>query len=84
VTCRELADFIIDYVGGTLPSDVRRTFEHHLGICPNCVNYLANYQASIALGRGVFKADDKAAAESGAPEELIAAILAARSADRLP
>jgi hypothetical protein len=48
------------------------------------VNYLAHYQASIALGRGVFKADDKAAAESGAPEELIAAILAARSADRLP
>lgn len=78
MTCRELADFIIDYVGGTLPPDVTRRFDHHLAICPNCVRYLANYRATVALGRRAFEDDNQSAQESGAPEELIAAILAAR------
>ena len=81
MTCRELADFIIDYVDGELEADVRSNFERHLTRCPNCVRYLAAYRTSIQMGRRALDADadaDRSAAEAGAPEDLINAILAAR------
>ncbi|HXW08320.1 MAG TPA: zf-HC2 domain-containing protein [Vicinamibacterales bacterium] len=78
MTCRELADFILDYLAGTLPDETRRIFDHHLTICPNCVRYLATYRSTVELGRRAFEDDDRRAREAGVPEELIAAILAAR------
>jgi anti-sigma factor RsiW len=78
VTCRELADFIIDYVDGSLEPDVRAHFERHLSRCPNCVRYLAAYQTTIEMGRRALDADTPAA-DAGAPEDLINAILAARA-----
>ena len=77
MTCRELADFIVDYLSGELPVDVRTSFEHHLTLCPACVNYLAAYQTTVDLTRRVVRdqADD---APADAPEELIRAILASR------
>lgn len=81
VTCRELADFIGDYRDGALEADVRARFERHLTRCPNCVRYLAAYEKAIAVGRRAFATEDAdrvPAAASGAPEELIRAILAAR------
>jgi anti-sigma factor RsiW len=80
VTCRELADFIIDYVDGGLETEVRAKFERHLTLCPNCVRYLAAYKTTIELGRRALLTDpDVPAAEAGAPEALINAILASRS-----
>jgi anti-sigma factor RsiW len=80
VTCRELADFIIDYVEGGLDPDVRASFERHLTRCPNCVRYLAAYKTTIDLERRAFDDDaDRPAADAGAPEDLIAAILESRS-----
>jgi anti-sigma factor RsiW len=81
VTCRELADFIDDYRNGALDADVRACFERHLTRCPNCVRYLAAYEKTIALGRRAFAAEEQGeqpTAASGAPEDLIRAILAAR------
>ena len=78
VTCRELADFILDYRAGTLAPEIRRTFEEHLRVCPNCVQYLANYEATVELGRKVFEQEDREASEAGAPEDLVAAILSSR------
>jgi anti-sigma factor RsiW len=79
VTCRELADFILDYLSGDLAADVRAAFEHHLTLCPACVNYLDAYKATIDLTRRVVRgADGSADAPSDAPEELVRAILAAR------
>jgi anti-sigma factor RsiW len=74
-----LADFIIDYVDGGLETDVRANFERHLTLCPNCVRYLAAYRTTIDMGRRALLTDpDGPAAESGAPEDLINAILASR------
>jgi anti-sigma factor RsiW len=81
VTCRELAAFILDYLSGELPGDVRRTFEHHLTICPNCVRYLEQYQATIELGRNALSEPDDGVPAS-VPEELVQAILTARRLDR--
>jgi anti-sigma factor RsiW len=49
VTCRDFADFLADYLDGTLPDAVRRTFEAHLGECPDCVAYLQQYRDTIRL-----------------------------------
>ena len=77
MTCRELADFLMDYVNEELPSDVRRDFDRHLGLCPNCVAYVRTYRTTIELGRRAF-ADADAEAGAEVPPELVRAILAAR------
>jgi len=77
VTCREFADFIMEYLDGELPEDVRGSFERHLSRCPNCHTYLAQYRATVEVGRSAF-ADDEANLPSDVPEELIRAILASR------
>lgn len=77
MTCRELADFMADYLSGELPAEARSQFDHHLSLCPNCVNYLEQYKTTAALGRTAF-ADQEAAVPPEVPEEFVKAILAAR------
>jgi hypothetical protein len=71
----------MDYVSGELPDAVRREFDHHLTLCPDCRHYLAAYRRAIELGRLAF--DEQGASPEGAvvPETLVRAILAARNAD---
>ena len=44
MTCREFADFIMDYLAGQLPADAREPFEWHLSRCHNCHEYIAQVQ----------------------------------------
>lgn len=74
MTCREVADFLGDYVSGALAPDVRAQFDRHLAVCPNCRVYLATYRASIEVGRRAF-ANPNADAQSEVPAELVSAIL---------
>jgi anti-sigma factor RsiW len=77
MTCRELIEFLADYLSGELPAEERRLFEEHLAECPDCVAYLETYEATIRLGKGAFSiVQDPGCAD--APEELVAAIMAAR------
>ena len=78
MTCREFADFLSDYLAGELAAEVERLFHEHLGVCPNCERYLAQYRQSIALGRDAFS-DASATVPSDVPEDLVKAILSARS-----
>lgn len=78
MTCRELADFIIDYLDGELAVDVREKFERHLTRCPNCRRYIAAYETTVSLGRHAFDDQDATAETTGAPEDLIQAILTSR------
>jgi anti-sigma factor RsiW len=77
MTCREFADFIMDYLSAELSAESRTHFEHHLGICDNCRKYLTSYQESVKLGRRAFD-DDNASLPADVPQELVKAILAAR------
>lgn len=77
MTCREFADFIMDYLAGELPPDVLTSFERHLSLCPNCDTYLTQYRATVAAGRDAF-ADNDALVPEEVPEDLIRAILASR------
>ena len=82
MTCREFTDFIQDYASGELSVEVRGVFERHLSVCPNCREYLALYSTTVELARHACDEDDALAVESGVPEELVAAILDARSSPR--
>ena len=77
VTCREFADFMMDYLSGELPSESRAQFDHHLSLCVNCQKYLVSYEETIKLGKRAFD-DDDAALPADVPEALVKAILAAR------
>jgi anti-sigma factor RsiW len=79
VTCRELTEFLMDYLDGVLPADEHRRLEEHLGECPDCVAYLHSYRQTARLGRAL--CDEAAdAPPDGMPEDLVRAILAARRA----
>lgn len=78
MTCREFADFIDEYEAGALAEPGRASFERHLTRCLNCQRYLTHYRQAVALGRAAFEAEDSAV-PAEVPEDLIAAILAARS-----
>lgn len=83
MTCRELADFISDYLAGELPGEIKERFEHHLSLCPNCVKYIASLKSTVELSRRAFE-QQPVDAPLPIPEDLVRAILAAqrsRSAD---
>jgi len=76
ITCRELIDFLDRYVDGVLPAPVAASFEDHLKVCPQCVDYLHSYRETIRLA-GEAWCDDEVAFED-VPPALIDAILAVR------
>lgn len=75
LSCREVTDFLGAYVAGELRALQRAAFETHLTECPDCRTYLRQYEQTHRLTKDA--CDD--ALEAGVPEELVAAILAARS-----
>jgi len=79
ITCKEMNDFLIDYIDGALPDAQKNEFHRHLAHCPSCVHYVETYKTTIAAGKAAFcdpNAPDKL--PEAAPEALISAILAAR------
>src|SRR4029079_14016317 len=40
ITCRELIDFLDDYVANDMEPSRRRTVDEHLAVCPECVRYV--------------------------------------------
>ncbi len=51
ITCRDLAELLLDFVDGSLPPEHRERIEQHLQLCPPCVAYLQTYRATIQLTR---------------------------------
>lgn len=76
MNCREIADFLSDYLDASLPLRQWLVFRLHLLGCRDCRRYLASFAATIKLARSL----RKTAAEdvSQVPEALVRAILAAR------
>jgi anti-sigma factor RsiW len=75
MTCRELTDFLMDYLSDELPAAVRGAFDHHLALCPNCVIYLESYRFAIRAGKTAYGGEGQ---DEALPEDLVQAILAAR------
>ena len=77
MTCREFADFMMDYLSDQLSSESRAQFEHHASLCANCRKYLTSYEETVKLGKRAFE-DEDSALPPDVPDELVQAILAAR------
>lgn len=78
ITCRQLIEFIADYLDGSLPPVERHEFDRHLRVCPSCVAYLASYQRTIELGRSMLSPTEESASKF-VPEGVIEAMRLARS-----
>ncbi len=76
LTCRDMEDFMSDYVEGDLDLLTRIQFTMHLAMCGDCRRYLQMYKDSIALGKRIFDCPDDEAT-GHAPQDMINAILAA-------
>ncbi|HYE88669.1 MAG TPA: zf-HC2 domain-containing protein [Vicinamibacterales bacterium] len=74
--CRELAEFLNDYVSGELAHETRTHFEFHISKCKNCHEYMVQYQVVIKAGK--IACDELSDEMPPMPEELIKAVLASR------
>jgi len=72
ITCRELIDFIADYLERSLSVQQQLDFDRHLSVCLSCRAYLDSYETTIRLAKSHDTSLDDA------PAELIAAILEVR------
>ena len=79
MNCREFTEFLHEYLFGNLPALERAEFDKHLAECPWCAAYLDSYQKTIQLEQAAFSPPADTAPPADAPEELIQAILRARS-----
>jgi len=52
-TCKEITNLLVDYLSGKLRSAVKRDFEHHLRICPDCVSFLKTYKKTVAASHSL-------------------------------
>lgn len=51
ITCRELAELLLDFVAGELTPQMQEHIEQHLEWCPPCVTYVETYRMTIRLTR---------------------------------
>jgi len=77
LSCRELVEFLADYLAGRLPVDQAARFDRHLAGCPACATYARTYEDSVRLGRGAFLCPDDQV-PGDVPEDLVRAILDVR------
>ena len=75
MTCRDVDQFLLDYLEGTLSVGVRVRFTAHLAVCSECRRYLDSYRQTVALGRAALVETEPT---PPIPEKLVHAILASR------
>jgi hypothetical protein len=56
-TCRQMTNLVLDYLTNRLNSRTKREFEQHLGICPDCVNFLHTYKKTVMVTNSVKSTD---------------------------
>lgn len=84
MTCRELNEFLADYVSGELLPEVRSRFEAHLVRCATCAAYVRSYGETVRLARAAGHDLEQQLVPTEAPEELVDAILDSVAGDRPP
>lgn len=56
-TCKQMTNLVLGYVTGTLGAAIKRDFERHLRLCPDCVNFLNTYRKTVAVAKSVDAAE---------------------------
>lgn len=78
ITCRELVEFLDDYIANEIPAEQLADVERHLAACPTCVAYMNTYRESVRMGRRLLCTSPDALVDD-VPPDLVRAILAARA-----
>ena len=66
--CKQMTDLLFDYLNDKMSRSVKRDFEQHLGICPDCISFLNTYKKTVAVTRSV----DAAALPPGVRDNVLA------------
>lgn len=53
LTCRHVAELLIDYVDGSMPTEQRELLKRHLCGCVPCAIYLHTYQDTIRMTKSL-------------------------------
>lgn len=77
MTCRDLIEFLAEYLEGGLSAEVRARFERHLAVCPDCRAYLGSYRQTIRVVRASAQVSGRCSPPD-LPEGLIRAIHSAK------
>jgi len=77
MTCRDLITFLHRYLEDDLSVEEQDRFNEHLAICPDCVAYINNYQATVRLAKATLLHDEDPVPDD-VPEDLVTAILSVR------
>ena len=77
MTCRQVTEILDRYLDGELPTSAQLMLKLHFLLCRDCRNYLRSYERTIRVAKACLDLDGAPPAEM--PEELVKAILAARS-----
>ncbi len=78
MTCKELCEFIADYIEGELPEAQRLSFKSHIDLCTSCRDYMENYLHTIRAERAAMDCNRREFPPM--PDEMVKAILEARKA----
>jgi anti-sigma factor RsiW len=76
LTCRDVVEFLMDYLTHELDASQRHAFEAHVAVCDECVRYIRSYEQTVRLGKAAFERLEPA--DGQLPKKLIQAILDAR------
>ncbi len=52
-TCKQMTDLVFNYLNDKLSPNVKRDFQQHLRICPDCVNFLDTYKKTVSVTRSI-------------------------------
>jgi hypothetical protein len=56
-TCKQITDLVYGYLNDTLSPTVKRDFQQHLRVCPDCVSFLNTYKKTMGITRSL-RAED--------------------------
>lgn len=66
LSCRNVNEFLVEYLEGTLDPRLEKRFEAHVKRCPQCQAYVDQYRQTVALVRETSKT-----AEVDFPDRLV-------------
>ena len=74
MSCKDVAEFLMDYLDGTLPLAQRMSFKLHVSLCPDCRRYIDSYKKTVEISKIAHDTPELPTP----PEELVQAILKSR------
>ena len=74
LTCRQVEEFLMDYLENRLGFWTTLQFRAHIFMCPNCSKYIQEYKNTIALEKKIFQNPDEEAI-GNVPDDILQAIM---------